>query len=103
MREVGDVDVQRRLEEDRADGLQVRSCGPEPPAPGPELKRGRILSHKTTFVCQNIITTITITVTLALALLRQLKQGIQEQEVVEGFQVAPQAPLAHTCTMMVSE
>lgn len=31
MREVGDVDVQRRLEEDRADGLQVRSCGPEPP------------------------------------------------------------------------
>jgi hypothetical protein len=23
--------VQRRLEEDRADGLQVRSCSPEPP------------------------------------------------------------------------
>ena len=47
--------------------------------------------------------TLMMIITLASALLRQLKQDIREREVVEGFQVAPQAPLAHTCITMVSE
>ena len=38
VRKVGDVDVQRRLEENRAHRLQMRSCCPEPPAPWSELK-----------------------------------------------------------------
>ena len=46
VRQVGDVDVQRRLEEDRADGLQMRSCSPEPPAPSAELKREEIVFLK---------------------------------------------------------
>ena len=45
--------------------------------------------------------TIIMIITLALALLRQLKRDIQEPEVVEGFQVAPQEPLARTCTIIV--
>ena len=45
--------------------------------------------------------TLMMIITLASALLRQLKQDIREREVVEGFQVAPQEPLARTCTIIV--